>query len=67
MKNDEISLQLEVLDTGEIKFRRGSTEHNNALLDILAEVNPDKVPELEEFFKGSEDVIVLEGEDIFCG
>ncbi len=59
---------LEVLPTGEIKFKRGNQEHNKALLDILSQiVSDDRMEEIKEFFKESDKVIILEGNEIFCG
>ena len=65
MKNNEVLLQ--ILPTGEIRFKRGSAEQNKNMLAILSEIAPEKVSDLKEFFKGSEDIIVLEGNTIFCG
>ncbi len=59
---------LEVLPTGEIKFKRGDKEHNKVLLEILSQiVSKDRVEEIKEFFKESDNVIILEGNEIFCG
>ena len=59
---------LEVLPTGEIKFKRGDKEHNKALLDILSQIiSDDRIEEIKEFFKESDQVIILEGNEIFCG
>ena len=66
MKNKETLL--EVLPTGEIKFKRGNKEHNKALLEILSQiVSKDRIGEIKEFFKESDEVIVIEGNEIFCG
>ena len=59
---------LEVLPTGEIKFKRGNREHNKTLLEILSQIVSDsKLEEIKKFFKESEEVVILEGNEIFCG
>ncbi len=62
---EEVSFQ--VLESGEIRFKRGDAEHNAALMSVLSEMYPERIAEFEEFFKGSEGIVVLEGETIFCG
>ena len=61
---------IEILPSGHIRFRRGDTEHNknmkNILVDILGD-SPAVTRELDEFFAGSEEVAVLFGERNFCG
>ena len=63
----DIELSFQILPSGDIRFKRGDAEYNAALMSVLSEMYPDKIKEFEEFFKGSEDVIVLEGDTIFCG
>lgn len=65
MQDSEVSLQ--ILPTGEVRFKRGDAEHNAALMSVLSEIYPERIAEFEEFFKGSEDIVVLEGDTIFCG
>ncbi len=65
MQDSEVSLQ--ILPSGEVRFKRGDVEHNAALMSVLSEMYPERISEFEEFFRGSEDIIVLEGDTIFCG
>jgi len=64
---NEMEVSLQILPSGEIRFKRGDAEHNAALMSVLSEMYPERITEFEEFFKGSENVIVLEGDTIFCG
>jgi hypothetical protein len=63
----EVDISLEVLPTGEVRFKRGDAEHNAALMSVLSDMFPERITEFEDFFKGSEDIVVLEGDTIFCG
>lgn len=63
----ETEISLEILPSGEVRFKRGDAEHNAALMSVLSEMYPERITEFEEFFKGSEDVVLLEGDTIFCG
>ena len=65
MKNEEV--ELEILPSGEVKFKRGDADHNAALMTVLSQMFPDRIAEFETFFQGSEEIILLEGETIFCG
>lgn len=63
----ETEISLEILPSGGVRFKRGDAEHNAALMSVLSEMYPERITEFEEFFKGSEDVVLLEGDTIFCG
>lgn len=63
----EVEVSIQVLPTGEVRFKRGDAEHNAALMSVLSDMFPARIPEFETFFKGSEDIVVLEGDTIFCG
>ena len=65
MKNDE--LYLDVTSEGEIRFRRGDKEYNDAMLQILSQLAPHKVSELKEFFEEGDEIELLMGGVVFCG
>ena len=63
-------LKLEILPNGLIRFKRGDKNHNQKLMEVLSylvEGDEDILRELQEWFKGSEDVKVIAGDTIFCG
>ena len=65
----QMELGIEVLESGKIRFKRGDTEQNNFLMSIMKEITSDQkvLSDLESFFAGAEDILVLEGDEIFCG
>ena len=67
MSND---ITLEILPNGYVKFRRGNRKHNEKMLEVISfliEEDGATLEELQEFFKGSEDIELLHGESAFCG
>ena len=62
-------ITLEILSDGRLRFKRGDRSHNECMIKLLSNVvdDPEKVKELFEFFKGSEDVEILVGDTILCG
>ena len=63
-------IELEILPSGRIKFKRGDKDHNDKMKQIISSIvdGDEKVMEqVEEFFSGSEDVELLVGDTIFCG
>lgn len=63
----EEDILLQLLPTGEIRFRRGNKEQNEIMVQILSQLVPTKIEEIKEFLKGSEEIILLKGDTIFCG
>ena len=65
----EMELGIEVLESGQVRFKRGDTEQNDFLMTIMREMTSDKkvLKDLEDFFAGAEEILVLEGDEIFCG
>ena len=63
------NITLEILSDGRIRFKRGSKQHNNHMIEVLSKVidDQDTMDDLREFFKGSEEVELLMGSTIFCG
>jgi len=65
-KKNEI--EIEVLSTGEIRFRRGDKITNDSLSDILSEiVDEDERNKLKDFFAEIEKTKVILGDKLLCG
>jgi len=64
-----IDLKLEILPGGKVRFKRGDKQHNEQMINILAQIidDPEVMEELINFFKGSEDIELLMGDTILCG
>ncbi len=63
-------IELEILPSGRIKFKRGDKGHNDKMKQIISSIVDDDeevMKQVEEFFSGSEDVELLVGDTIFCG
>lgn len=63
-------LKLEILPNGYLRFKRGSKKHNKKMMEVLeflTEQDEMTFEELEEFFKGSEDVKLIHGDTTLCG
>lgn len=64
------NLEIKILPTGHIKFKRGDKDYNKKMIEILSQLvdgDEEKIKELEDFFKGSEEVEIIMGSTIFCG
>jgi len=64
-----MDIKLEILSSGHIKFRRGNKKYNDKVKEIISfitEEDEEIMRNLEEFFKGSEDVEVIIG-GRYCG
>jgi hypothetical protein len=66
---EKSTLNIEVLESGQIRFKRGDAEQNSLLMSILRDLTSDEniLKEFEIFFAGAEKILVLEGDEIFCG
>ena len=62
-------ITLEILSDGRIRFKRGSKEHNDNMIQVLSKVieDPETMEGLKNFFSESEEVELLFGDTIFCG
>ena len=68
MKMEEF--KLEILPSGHIKFKRGDKTHNDKMRKIISSIidcDEKQMAQVNEFFKGSEDVELLVGDTIYCG
>ena len=63
--NNEITL--DVTGNGEIRFKRGDKEYNQSMIEILSQIAPERVSELEKFFNEGNEIELLMGDVIFCG
>jgi len=63
------ALTIEILSDGRMRFKRGTKQHNDNMIEVLSNVvdDPKIMEEIICFFKGSEDVELLMGDTIFCG
>ena len=62
-------LEIEILPTGHVRFRRGDAVYNEEMKQVvLSLVGDDEeiISQLNDFFKGSEDIELLIGDTIFC-
>jgi len=63
---DEI--EVEILETGEIRFARGTPEQNERLLALLQEISADIDKQgIKEFLDGSKSIERVFGDTNFCG
>ena len=63
-------IDLVILPSGHIKFKRGDKAHNEKVREIISHMvdnDEDILNEIDEFFKGSEGCELLIGTKIFCG
>jgi len=58
-------IELEILPSGEIRFRRQDGSSNESLLELLSEFVD--VEEIKEFLDGGKKIEVLFGNESFCG
>lgn len=65
-KSEEI--ELEILSTGEIRFRRDGKIVNDALVDILSGITDKKeLVKLKEFFAEMKEIEIILGDQLLCG
>jgi hypothetical protein len=65
--NNPTEIELDILSSGQIKFRRLDKDYNDCMREILPDmVGEEEAKKLEPFFQGSEGIKVLLG-DNFCG
>ena len=63
-------INLEILEDGRLRFKRGDKGHNENMMVILTHLlgkDHNQMEELSQFFYGSEDVELLVGDTILCG
>lgn len=67
-KKKSKDIELEVLSTGEIRFRRNGKIVNDALVDILSGITDEKeIKKIKEFFDEMKDIEVILGDQLLCG
>jgi len=64
-----MSLELEILPTGEIKFPRSCTkEEQEIIINIFSTfVSKDKIEEIKKFFEENNNRKLILGKEILCG
>jgi hypothetical protein len=65
-----LKLNLEILPTGQIKFKRGDAYHNKIMKEVISSIidgDKEVMAELTKFFKESEGIELLVGDTILCG
>ena len=63
----QVEVEFDLLPTGEILVKRGTTqEQNDAVLQLLQSMNID-TSEIEEFLKSSGLIKYLVGDEALCG
>lgn len=64
------NIQLEILPSGHVKFKRGDKVYNEKLREVISYIvdgDEEILREIDEFLNGSEDTELLIGDTIFCG
>ena len=70
MKKKNLEIDLEILSTGEVRFRREKRrEYREFLLGILSHLVDDeeKIIKIKNFLDGAEDIDLILGDEILCG
>ena len=61
-------ISIEILEDGRIRFPRGNSAQNEKMIQILSNiVSEERMKEVISFLKGSDDIKLLLGDNIFCG
>ena len=63
-------ISLDILPSGHIRFTRGNEAYNKKMRQIicfLVDGDEKIMSDVNEFFKGSEDIELLIGDTIYCG
>ena len=58
---------LDLLPSGEIRFRRGNSFTNEQLFSFLKEIGIKDINEIKQFFDGSNKIEKIFGKESFCG
>lgn len=59
-------IEIEINDDGTVLINRQKVDHNKFLLELLSDINPSNIDEIQEFLKEN-NVDLLFGDEILCG